>query len=254
MTWTSGNLERDHLLRNAVAAYGADKEAIRASLPGDFDAGDDEITAVLAEFEQPSNEVTFEPVPGTVVVPPDLPFSRISGLTLAPAPKSPAAAPSAVDVPQATMPRPKNRAEAVAELRDADMALAECRRQVRITTAAVLDAKGRLQKEIEKHVAVNPNRLTPEMQARQYAQASLEARRQRALKYGTGESASARRFVQKRMTGGGPNRGALNQEQRARLGFAVPGSPAAMAPFDHQADQRARQGLSQAGKPVLPSK
>jgi hypothetical protein len=49
----------------------------------------------------------------------------------------------------------------------------------------------------------------------------------------------------------GPNRGALNQRQRARLGFAVPGSPAAMNPTNQTiADAQARAGLTPVGKPT----
>jgi hypothetical protein len=133
------------------------------------------------------------------------------------------------------------------------MNLAECRRQVRITTATLSEAKRRLQQEIEKYLAANPNPLTPELNARNYAMASLEARRQRALKYGTGESAKARAFVQKRMTGGGPSRGGLSHQQASRTGYVVPGSPASMAPPNPQADIAARKGLSALGKPT-PSK
>ena len=251
--WSSGNLERDRLLRAAVAAYGDDREAVRASLPGDFDAGEDEISAVLADMEGPKlPDVHFypdgklQPTSGS-----DLAFDPQTGMTLAPVPRESAPVPSPVHTPQPTTDRKMTHAEAIAELQAADMALAEYRRQVRITTAAVSDAKGRLQQEIEKHVAANPNRLTSEMNARNYAQASLEARRQRALKYGTGISQTANDFVRSRMIGFGPHRGGQTQRQRARTGFTVPGSPAAAA-VEYKADDH--RGLLAPGKPVLPER
>ena len=244
--FSTGNLERDRLLFAAVVAYGNDREAIRACLPSDFDAGDDEISAVLADMEP-----TFEGEPrvreGEAV-----PFDPVTGRAIA-APHESAATQPPVDTPKAA-PRPKSHAEAVAELQAADMELADCRTRVRATTAAVQEAKRLLQLEIEKHIAANPNPWTPEMNSRAYAQASLEARRQHALKYGAKSATlSANRFVQKRMQGYGPKRGGQSHESAARSGYVVPGSPASTtsAAARIQAGQHATRGLTAPGEQRL---
>ncbi len=255
--YTTGNPERDHMYRNYIAAFGSDIDAIKAAAPNDFEVSADEVAGFILEMESsaaPQPEVTFEDEPLDPV-----PSDPVTGRAYA-APRKiieesrlpqPARADESPDsAPQATTGRDMTHAEAVAALRAADLHLTDCRLNVRRTTAALQEARGKLQQEIEKHIANTPQKFTQFDAARAYAATSLEERRQRAARFGTGESATARRFVQKRMTGGGPHRGALNQEQRARVGFVVPGSAAAMAPHDYQADQRARQGLTQPGKPT----
>jgi len=245
------------MYRDFIAAFGDDIDAIAAAAPNDFEVSADEVAGFISETSaapQPTDEVTFEEPPNT-----DLAFSPQSGMTIAPgslkkkiaSPRENAAAPSHDSAPKAATGRDMTHAEAIRALNAADMHLADCRTRVRATTAAVQDAKRLLQLEIEKHNAANPNRLTPEMNAKLYAQASLEERRQRVLRGATtGESARARAFVQKRMTGGGGRRNGIGQEARARMGFVVPGSPASQAPFDPQADIRARRGLSAPGQPI----
>jgi hypothetical protein len=238
------------MYRDFIAAFGDDIDAIVAAAPNDFEVSADEVAGFLSETSaapQPADEVTFEEPPNS-----NLAFDPQSGMTIAPAPKSLEPPRESAAAPSVTTGRDMTHAEAVAALHAADAHLTDCRLNVRRTIAAHQEAKGKLQQEIEKYLTNNPNPLTAEMNARLYAQASLDERRQRVLRGAkSGESILARRFVQKRMQGGGPNRGALSQEQRARVGFVVPGSVAATAPFDPQADVRARQGLSAPGKPVL---
>lgn len=145
-------------------------------------------------------------------------------------------------------------------LNAANLHLADCRTQVRATTNAVQEAKRVLQLEIEKYIANTPQTWTPEMNSRAYAQASLEARRQRAARFGSGTTQSANDFVRDYPVppGGtkGGKRGAVSRKTAAHYGFVVPGSPAAVNPSPAEqvaADARARAGIAAPGKP-MPSK
>jgi len=241
------------MYRSYIAAYGDNIDAIKAAAPSDFEVSADEVAGFLTEGDA-LPPVKFYPngelMPGEPSS--NLAFDPQSGMTIAPVrtPRPlPATddAPSAVDAPQAP---DVTREQAHAALRAADMDLAECRLNVRRTQAAVNAAKIELQKQIEIYVKANPNPLSAEINARNFAASALEDRRKRAALFGTGESASARRFVQKRMTGYGPKRGGQSYESAARTGYTVPGSPASMAPHDFQADVRARAGLTAAAKPT----
>lgn len=177
----------------------------------------------------------------------DLPYGTISGMTLAPVHRDDPPAPP-VEPPKAVLAFNFN--EALATRNAAQEELHGLRNAVMAAAQATRQSKQRLQEEVAKFEA-GGRRYTQDDASRDYRAASQAERLARAKRFGSGESWTARAYVQSRMQNGG-NRGALNNRQRARLGFVVPGSPAAMAPANQTlVDARGRTGLTPTGKPPV---
>jgi hypothetical protein len=141
-----------------------------------------------------------------------VPFDPVSGNTVAPAQNDPVgSSPVSYSEVPATLVTPENehkeetpaarrvtRADAAAAVRAIQSALTEARLDVRRTDVEVQDARHALAKAVEQWQRNSATKqITPEQNARNYANASLEERRRRAALYGNGGSAKANAFARR---------------------------------------------------------
>jgi hypothetical protein len=266
MTYSTGNVTRDKFILDAITkVQNAAKPTpmgvatVSFYLPKGFDLDRDELTGILstlqpepARLDQPADDdvsfddgepVPFDAVTGLAHAIRPRQIARVSeSLEKIEAPRAPESEPPHNDAAKSSG-RPVTAQQMHAVVNAAQRRLEEARLNVRLRTGELQAKRTALAKAISAWQANAPV-PTWEENARAHVAHEQTARAARIAAGGPATSATARAFVQKRMQGGGPNRGALNQAQRARLGFVVPGSPAAMAPRDYQADVRARAGLT----------
>jgi hypothetical protein len=158
-------------------------------------------------------ELKFDPITGGAIAVAPKPLKKIE------APRAPQ--PRKSDIPPANS---TTEAEALAAVvQAAQRAIADCRAVVQARTRDLQDARGVLHTRVREYMAGGEQHD----EGAAYRATSQAERAERVRRFGTGVSASATRFVQKRMQHG-PARGGLSEAGRARYGFVVPGSPAAM--------------------------
>lgn len=219
MTYTTGNTTRDEMLRKAIAAFGADYEAVKAALPADFDVAADEIAGTLGDMEptQPvaADDITFEEPSSSS----DLPYDPVTGNTLAAPlhlrphgdlglPPGPVAAPKPLKKIAAPREITKTQSDAVGAVNSAQNLLAECRIVVRQRTAELQEKRAALSEAIRNWQINTATRYTALDQQRDYQKTSQALRAARAA---AGLSATANAFVRKRMVNRGNMRGAYPQ-------------------------------------------
>ncbi len=260
-SYSTGNETRDSFILRAIEQVRSAAKptplgvaTVAHFLPKGFELDADELRGMLSTLEL-TNEVTFDDGDEHTG---DVPFDAVSGAAVQPirtrkiarvsesltnfeAPRANADAQRHDDAPKTTG-RPITAQQMQEVVNAAARRLEQARINVRIRTGELQGKRAALAKAIATWQAGQPT-MTWEQNARAHVAASQAARAARVAAGGPETSAKARAFVQKRMQSG-PNRGAYNEAQRARVGFTVPGSPAATAPRDFQADARARAGIT----------
>ena len=248
--YTTGDAARDEQITGAVHALMADKQsvtvaAVLARLPAGATVTATELRGIYGEILDAADEsLRHEWAPGDVSVavkdPAELKHDPITGGVLA---GPPSKSSKNFDAPRApepeklddgstpATPSPKiSHADATFAVQAAQRAIVDNRIAVRAMGERVRELRGKL------HAAVvafqsGGRRYTALDQARDFAATSQAERAKRLAdvpaelrnKYG-----KAADFTRKRMQNG-PQRGAVSQAGRARTGFVVPGSPAALA-------------------------
>lgn len=239
MSYSTGNLKRDEYIVRAIrflATHGQEITLanVSARLDPAFELDETELTGILA------NETgeTVEPAPRA--------RGRLGGsmpdpMDYTPAPKRQ----ENFEAPRAPQPEPPHNPPTNTTPRPATMsydaahAAVIAARQVIADLRLVANARARdtaaarrkLMEAVQAYIAGADGltRAQREQKAlRDYADASQKERAARVAAGGPGTSRSARAFVQKRMVSG-PSRSGVSEAGRARTGFVVPGSPAAIA-------------------------
>ncbi len=265
--FTTGDAARDEAIANVIHALMAEgqqvtRPLVAAKLPVDFGLTNSEVRGIYGEiidaapvtFEEPAADESLRDVwpPSSVTMPvetdpAELKWDRQTGGTIAIQPRvaqkivepsdhvsdiqetfTPAS--RTTDSTITEQPKAMTQPEAFAALTKAQAQLAERRRIVRVLTSEVQETRGKLLKLVGEFMADAEG--TPEERrmaaVRDYVATSQAMRAARVAQFGTGVSQKANAFVRKQMQHGGAREG-ISQAARARTGFTVPGSPAAIA-------------------------
>jgi hypothetical protein len=218
MSFTTGNAERDSLIKRAIAeclscneppSFGNVHEKLE-HLAG-FDLGEDELTGMIEAMKTAGGGELpeIEPHKSSVVRSGDvvdtaLPPENGTKMGTAPARKI------------TTREQSQRRVEA------AHAALGEARVNVQVAQQHTADAKLKLAASILAwQIMADPE--SPELRQQREARAMIATSNQIRADRHNRVSVTAKQFVQKRMQNG-RNRGAYSPQQAARVGYRVPGS------------------------------
>ena len=258
MAYSTGNIERDAMIENAIRKLEARQQPITLHtvtprLPRGFELDLGELTGIMSnlhpaevEFEEgESLRSTWGPnnISAPVDDPAELKHSPTGGIL---ADQHPPKTLQKIEAPHTTEPETPatpspeiSHAEAVEAVHKAQRAITDNRMTVRRAGERVRELRGKLHATVIAFQS-GGRVYSPLQQARDFAATSQADRVKRLAdvppelrsKYG-----SAAAFARKIMRNG-PSRGAVSQAGRARLGFVAPGSPAALAQAAARAPQR----------------